>query len=382
MRSRKKKKVKLEEWELPLHMDRPAGFGSGAPGQPNGHFAAPDSLAARAADLLGAAGPNSGQAQQKEKSAKPDLPPGIDEDLDPHLMAVVQRAWREFQKSGELTLQANRYLLVGDDGKLRGMMSCEGDNVGLSMFDGAGNLKVRLAIIGGLPALDMYCEVDPASQSSESVDPAPSFPTEEPANGDSVPPQAAITSSPADSEARPDPGVRTDSKAPATPNSQPPKNSATPRGKRRMVPRISLACVRLSEREPDPTPSDDCEVRSPKPGARGSASMPMLSLCDMNGRTQVSLGAEPRGLSWLAFCNGDSVPIASFDSEYGVVPPLGALSGIGLVGLVEQLRAGAPPRLSALLEAERILRLVRSSCGIPPSRMLAALETVYYDLLL
>ena len=145
MRTRKKRKVKPEGLRIPFQTD-----GSLAYSAPSNGSGPPNAKQIRTPAAL--------------YSDLPDEPP-----MDPELLRVVHGAWDELKKTGELTLQANRFLLVGDDGTVRAVMSSHKDDVTLSMFDPAGNLRLKIGVFaGGLPALDMYSSVEIGDVSVET----------------------------------------------------------------------------------------------------------------------------------------------------------------------------------------------------------------------
>jgi hypothetical protein len=279
-----------------------------------------------------AAGPPNAKQVRTPASPYSDLPD--EPPIDRELLRVVHRAWDELKKTGELTVRANRFLLVGDNGTVRAVMSSHKDDVMLSMYDAAGNLRLKIGVFAGGPsALDMYTAGDTAAAPVVATDAN----SRGGANGNGH-------------------DVRNGNcNGGGSSNGSGNSNDGDVKigRKKNSMPRISLACV---------------------PGQAGdSPPIPMLQLWDTTSHTQVALAAEPSGASWLVFHeNGGEIPVATFLSEWGVVRP--PTSGWRTLEGSSNLRD--------LCQAEKVLRLIRLSCDARPERALVALDLVYPGLVL
>jgi hypothetical protein len=65
-------------------------------------------------------------------------------ETDPRLPGWTAEAPARHRRPSGLTVRANRFLLLGDEGEVRAVMFSGRESVMLSMFDRAGNLRVGL----------------------------------------------------------------------------------------------------------------------------------------------------------------------------------------------------------------------------------------------
>jgi hypothetical protein len=78
----------------------------------------------------------------------------------PDLPAIPQNP----PKAAGITVRANNFLLLGDRGEPRALISSGAEGVMLKMFDKQGNVRIRLGLIGdSLPTLDMYASAGTGS---------------------------------------------------------------------------------------------------------------------------------------------------------------------------------------------------------------------------